>query len=144
MNFTKVTPLSGAVFATVFASSIAFADKNVIDSCIAKVEKKSDGTLCEVYINGFVEGALVTDATIIDNFTDKESGFFQRAYQTRTMRDEPELPATYLAKFCLPEPIAMPNVVETIVNNIDRKALKNQPLKGVIYESLKRSYPCES
>lgn len=128
-----------------FTVAPTYSQQEISNACIAYKNNAVglDKKLCKSYIRGFLDGALLTDTAIIDNFVNEKSSFFQRAYQTRAVKDRKPLPATYLAKFCLPESEALPNIVDDVIKNLDKSSLESKSLNHVIYETIKRIYPCE-
>ena len=58
--------------------------------------------MCQLYIAGFLDGALLTDSAIIDSLATSQSDFFERAYRTRLGAGRAPPPPTLLAEFCLP------------------------------------------
>ena len=100
---------------------------------------------CHAYIEGFLDGALVTDAAIVDSVTAKQpatSGFYQRAYQTRVSSQRLNLPPTSLAHFCLPENESRAEVVEAIAAGLLGRSDDDTPISDVLYGILKQKYPC--
>ncbi len=99
---------------------------------------------CHAYIEGFLDGALVTDAAIVDSVAAKEpatSGFYQRAYQTRVSSQRLNLPPTSLAHFCLPDNESRAEVVEAISAGLLGRN-DDEPISEVLYAILKQKYPC--
>lgn len=95
---------------------------------------------CDTYIEGFIAGALLTDAAIIQSLEKTEgSAFMDRAYRTRL--GQPALPPTYLASYCLPE-LPMDQMIADIRSHM-AKVDPQQPLGEVVYAILKKHYPCE-
>ncbi len=131
--------------AMLFSMVPVYAQQDIRSACIAhkKSTTGTDNGLCQSYVGGFLDGALLTDTAIIDNFINEKSSFFQRAYQTRAAKVRKPLPATYLAKFCLPQSETFPKIVDTIIENLDSSLLELKPLNHVTYETIKRIYPCE-
>ncbi len=129
---------------SVYISAITLgivASTSYAESCSAE---QIDSENCRTYIQGFLEGALITDTAIVQTITDEQSDFFQRAYKTRTSGSRENLPATYLARFCLTPDESQSNLIDEVVNYIKGRAMTALPLNQVVYNSLKSLYPCET
>lgn len=98
------------------------------------------------YIKGFLEGALLTDSTILaalESVEPEHSSFFLRAYRTRLgIGADSIVPSTFLARFCLP---AAKNV-EQLAGSLAEKLMKNDTASGSpderLYAYLQADYPC--
>ena len=100
---------------------------------------------CNAYIEGFLDGALVTDAAIVESMSgdqDSTSEFFKRAYQTRVSSQRLNLPPTALAHFCLPENESRAEVVETIAAGLLAREDDGRQISDVLYGILLSKYPC--
>ena len=129
------------------ANATETADQALRHSCLQAKQQAShpQAGLCRAYIEGFLDGALLTDAAIIQSIMDEpdaRSTFFERAYRTRVGTTRKPLPPTYLAKFCLPDSMDSAEIVATLVQHFDEEMLKTQPLKHVLYQTLKDVYSC--
>lgn len=95
---------------------------------------------CDTFIEGFLAGALLTDAAIITTLENTEGGtdFIDRAYRTRVNRRR--LPSTFLASFCLPR-VGTAELVADI-RALLRNADPERPLGEVVYDVLRTHYPC--
>ncbi|MFC3193904.1 Rap1a/Tai family immunity protein [Marinicella sediminis] len=141
-----------AVFTALFAvfnnSHAASAEEAVVDSCSAYITSQviPEDSVCYEYINGFIDGAILTDSAIIENITkEKEefSSFFKRAYKTRVGLTRNQVPATYYAKFCLPEDQSRKAIVEELIHQLDASLVGKQSFRDTLYDTLKRVYACE-
>lgn len=106
----------------------------------------AETAICHAYIEGFLDGAVITDTAIIASVTAEEvadSEYLQRAYKTRVGSYNPKLPATALAQFCLPSGKERSEIVTTIATAIgeDKDAAKDISIS--LYSILKSYYPCE-
>ena len=107
-----------------------------------------DGQYCIRYIQGFIDGAIATDARVMlnaeRNQNQKES-FTERAIRTRMPSPADRTRAANLAGFCLGDPLPLRDVVDVVVKDLnaltdtDEQAM---PAMEVVYASLKRHYPC--
>jgi hypothetical protein len=102
--------------------------------------------ICHAYIEGFLDGAVITDTAIIESVSEADSAdsdFFKRAYNTRVGSSSSALPATALAHFCLPEGTERAQVVTMIANAIAEYTQSGSDVAQSLYGILKASYPCE-
>ena len=100
--------------------------------------------ICERFIEGFLEGALLTDAAIIKTLEEQEQetlSFTDRAIKTRigSRVDQP----TELAGFCLPEGYTVHRIAQKILAKIDNPHVDSDILGRTTYEALKTHYSCE-
>ena len=119
--------------------------------CIAfpKDATSADGEYCVRYIQGFIDGAVATDIRVMLNMEaerEKEETFTERAIRTRMIDRTSQLRAAGYAEFCLGDPIPLLEVVETVVKDLNQR-MKSMDSAGtardVVYESLRRHYPCQ-
>lgn len=109
-----------------------------------------DGQYCIRYIQGFIDGAVATDARVMLNAESELAGtetFTERALRTRLPSSADRFRAANLAGFCLGDPLPLRDVVDVIV--ADLAALvesreKNEPAMEMVYNSLQQHYPCSS
>lgn len=107
-----------------------------------------DGIFCVRYIQGFIDGAVVTDERVTINIAeelDRSESFSQRAIRTRVgSRLDLYGPSVY-AEFCLGEPVPLRAVVDVVIADLlDPEKIADMPLaRDVVYATLRREYPCE-
>jgi len=125
------------------------SEEALLASCSIYKERKSidEDSVCYEYINGFIDGAILTDTAIIQNIKKEKkefSSFFDRALKTRTSdaRQQKKVPATYFAKFCLPEDESKQEIILNLVHSLNKDKLKSQTFKMTLYETMKRVYKC--
>jgi hypothetical protein len=108
-----------------------------------------DGIFCVRYIQGFIDGAVVTDERVTYNVADeydRDETFTERAIRTRLGSRIDRYGPSYYAEFCLGEPVPLAEVARVVI--ADLLALEN--LKGrelardVVYATLRREYPCDA
>lgn len=104
-------------------------------------------TGCYQYIQGFLQGALITDAAVIKNIESSqfESRFANRAYRTRVGNTRDSIPATQYAGFCLPEDKVSNEVIMTLIHDIQDHSLEDRKIlefPTLVYELLKQRYSC--
>lgn len=108
----------------------------------------SDGIFCVRYIQGFIDGAVVTDERVTMNVSDQyseEETFAQRAIRTRLGMDLERYGASYFAEFCLGEPIPLAEVVDHVVRRLQEIDFKPQTrlAREFVYQVLREDYPCK-
>ena len=105
----------------------------------------SSHAACSAYIEGFLDGALVTDAAIVESMSGDQhttSDYLKRAYQTRVSSQRLNPPPTALAHFCLPENESRAEVVETIAADLLAREDDGKPISDVLFGILQSKYPC--
>lgn len=114
------------------------------DACedVAKVTENVPTSTCFQYVKGFLDGALLSDAQIMENLGKDNEGskFSERAFSTRVGKARGDIPDTFLADFCLPESTASDEVVLKVLNAL--KKVKNDITAEMIFENVKREFPC--
>lgn len=131
-----------------YQAHAASAEEAVVSSCASYITSQEipEDSVCYEYINGFIDGAILTDSAIIENITkEKEefSSFFKRAYKTRVGRTRNEVPVTYYAKFCLPEEMSRKAIIEELIHELDEQVIGKQSFRNTLYDTMKRVYACE-
>lgn len=110
-------------------------------------EKASeDRTFCVRYIQGFIDGAVVTDERVTQNVSNEfgKETFTERAIRTRIgTRLDRYGPSVY-AEYCLGDPVPLEEVVEHVVADLSAgSSVDANPLaRDVVYETLRANYPC--
>ncbi len=115
------------------------------------MEKEPDGAdaqYCIRYIQGFIDGAVATDVSVMLHAEADSSGtesFTERAKRTRTTTRADQFRAARLAGFCLGDPLPLRDVVDRVVVDLvalDVKATAQSPARDAVYASLRTHYPC--
>lgn len=107
-----------------------------------------DGQYCIRYIQGFIDGAVATDARVMLNAESALEGgesFSERAKRTRAPSRADQFRAAGLAGFCLGDPLPLRDVVDTVVRDLTALVevnAKEEPAMEVVYRSLRQHYPC--
>lgn len=101
--------------------------------------------LCLIYIKGFLDGAIATDARVAENVVnevERDETFSERAFRTRVSRRLREFGPSVYAEFCVGTPVPVAEVVEHVVRQFD--GLKNEALdaRSFVYAALRENYPC--
>lgn len=106
-----------------------------------------DRTFCVRYIQGFIDGAVATDESVLDNVTreyEKEETFSERAARTRIGAQLKRYGPSVYAEYCFGDPVPLVEVVEHVVADLaDDPAIEDYPLaRDVVYRTLRTHYPC--
>jgi hypothetical protein len=108
-----------------------------------------DAQYCVRYIQGFIDGAIATDARVMLNaesaISDTET-FSQRAIRTRMPVRADRSRAAGMAGFCIGDPLPLRDVVNIVVANLvtlKNSTAKDEPAMEVVYKSLLKNYPCK-
>lgn len=102
-----------------------------------------DGQYCIRYIQGFIDGAVVTDTRVLLNIESEQNRketYSERAMRTRSARDR----AAKYAEYCLGDPVPLREVVENVVNDLNQRKYTEEGVEAasVVYASLRKNYPC--
>ena len=109
-----------------------------------------DGQYCIRYVQGFIDGAIATDARVMLNTEIALKGsetFTERAMRTRLPTRADRFRAANLAGFCLGDPLPLREVVDKVVEDLaalPASEAKDEPAMEVVYKSLQQHYPCKS
>ena len=106
-----------------------------------------DAVFCIRYVQGFIDGAVATDARVLENIAsefDEDESFSERAIRSRLGSRINRRGPTVYADFCLGEPDSLEEVVEKVVNDLaNRKVLDRDLLaRDAVFSTLRREYPC--
>jgi len=108
----------------------------------------ADSQYCIRYIQGFIDGAVVTDVSVMLNLETKPNEgetFSERAKRTRMPGHADRIRAARLAGFCLGDPLPLRDVVKLVVADLvelDIGDTPDSPARDAVYQSLKDHYPC--
>lgn len=128
----------------------ALSTEELISHCAVYGEDPGgeDGIFCVRYIQGFIDGAMVTDERVtynVANEYDRDETFTERAIRTRLGSRIDRYGPSYYAEFCLGEPVPLAEVARVVIADL----LKIDDLEGrdlardVVYATLRREYPCD-
>lgn len=106
-----------------------------------------DAIFCVRYVQGFIDGAVATDARVLENIAtefDDDESFADRAIRSRIGSRINRRGPTVYADFCLGEPDSLEEVVEKVVKDLaNRKVLDEDLLaRDAVFSTLRREYPC--
>lgn len=123
--------------------------KEIASHCKAlpDASDSADGQYCIRYIQGFIDGAVVTDARVMINLESKLANetFSERAIRLRSPDRITYGRSARYAEFCLGDPVPLREVVDKVVNDL----FKHEHLepetsaRGLVYASLRKHYPCK-
>ena len=80
-----------------------------------------DAIFCVRYVQGFIDGAVATDARVLENIAtefDEDETFAERAIRSRIGSRINRRGPTVYADFCLGEPDSLEAVVEKVVDDL--------------------------
>lgn len=106
-----------------------------------------DAVFCVRYVQGFIDGAVATDARVLENIAtefDEDETFSERAIRSRIGSRINRRGPTVYADFCLGEPDSLEDVVGHVVDDLaNRKVLDADLLaRDAVFSTLRRKYPC--
>lgn len=129
----------------------ALSTEELISHCAVYEEdpEGKDGIFCVRYIQGFIDGAVVTDERVtynVANEYDREETFTERAIRTRLGSRIDRYGPSYYAEFCLGEPVPLTEVVRVVISDLSQiDGLEGRELaREVVYATLRREYPCDT
>ena len=106
-----------------------------------------DRTFCVRYIQGFIDGTVATDESVLNNVTkefEQDESFSERAARTRIGARLKRYGPSVYADYCFGDPVPLAEVVEHVVADLaDGSAIEDYPLaRDVVYRTLRTHYPC--
>lgn len=122
----------------------------IIESCetYQAGKDKDHVNACKLYIDGFIDAAIFTEnAALVDEELTKtakeKSAFMQRVYQTRgTHRIRSHIDDVNV-EFCIDGSADRKLIASDIAKSLTISDLATKPLKGVLFDALTKSFPCE-
>ena len=96
---------------------------------------------CHSFIEGFLQGALITDAAIIESIGTTKQSYAERAMRTRL--DKRSTDPTALAGFCLPANRSILELTDETLAHVKASKRNSAELAKNVYNSLKIDYPCK-
>jgi hypothetical protein len=129
----------------------ALSTEELISHCAVYEEdpEGEDGIFCVRYIQGFIDGAVVTDERVTYNVADeydRDETFTERAIRTRLGSRIDRYGPSFYAEFCLGEPLPLAEVARVVIADLlALEELEGRELaREVVYETLRREYPCDA
>jgi len=107
-----------------------------------------DAIFCVRYVQGFIDGAVATDARVLENIAtefDEDETFSERAIRNRIGSRISHRGPTVYADFCLGEPDSLEGVVEKVVDDLANREVLDENLlaRDAVFSTLRREYPCD-
>ena len=106
-----------------------------------------DGQYCIRYIQGFIDGAVATDARVmLAAEAGQKETFLERASRTRAPNRTDRLRAARLAGFCLGDPLPLIEVVNRVVADLEAAPPEGDSglsARDAVYRSLEFHYSCD-
>ena len=107
-----------------------------------------DAIFCVRYVQGFIDGAVATDARVLENIAtefEKDETFAERAIRSRIGSRVNRRGPTVYADFCLGEPDSLEEVVEKVVDDLANREVLDEDLlaRDAVFSTLRREYPCK-
>ena len=112
------------------------------------VAATAESGLCDLYITGFLDGAVATDARVAENVVGElhnDETFSERAIRTRLSRRLREAGPTVYADFCVGTPVPIAEVVGHVIDELNRRTdLAGIEAQAIVYAALRKHYPCQT
>lgn len=150
MNISKSLSVSVIAAIMVITPRIAYADfkTEIINSCTAyqKGTDTSKINACKLYIDGFIDAALLTEEgatkskVIIQS--QEQSDYLKRAYQTRLLTTSSLITNEDAHQFCIPKEYDRQTIASSLAKSLNINDLNNLPLKQVLFNTLITDFPC--
>ena len=107
-----------------------------------------DAIFCVRYVQGFIDGAVATDARVLENIAtefEQDETFAERAIRSRIGSRVNRRGPTVYADFCLGEPDSLEDVVEKVVSDLANRRVLDQDLlaRDAVFSTLRREYACD-
>ncbi len=114
--------------------------------CASSETQREVPERCVLYISGFLDGAVATDARVAVNVADeyeRAETITERAIRTRISERIERHGASVYAEYCIGAPVPIAQVVDLVRQEI----LRNPPGQGelardLVYSALRKYYPC--
>jgi Rap1a immunity proteins len=107
--------------------------------------ESAEAKLCIAYIQGFIDGAIVTDERVAENVAkEDDETFAERAIRTRLGPRLKHKNPSFYAEFCLGAPVPLKEITDRIIHDLlDRDFVSDeQRANQVVYRTLREQYPC--
>lgn len=144
-----------ALFNALTLHSVAFAvealdSQELASHCkhFADKPESEDGIFCVRYIQGFIDGAVVTDERVTYNVADEyepKESFSERATRTRIGIRMERYGSSVYAEYCLGDPVPLREVVVKVSTDLeDENLVAENPLaRDLVYRTLRTHYACK-
>ena len=151
MNISKSLSVSVIAAIMVITPRIAYADfkTEIINSCTAyqKGTDTSKINACKLYIDGFIDAALLTEegttkSKAMIQQSQEQSDYLKRAYQTRLLTTSSLITNEDAHQFCIPKEYDRQAIASSLAKSLNINDLNNLPLKQVLFNTLITHFPC--
>lgn len=107
-----------------------------------------DAIFCVRYVQGFIDGAVATDARVLENIAtefDEDESFSERAIRSRIGSRVNRRGPTVYADFCVGEADSLEEVVNKVVDDLANRQVLDEDLlaRDAVFSTLRREYPCD-
>ena len=154
MNINRLSAIAVAMHGLFFAQAAvaveALSTEELVSHCVVYPDdpEGKDGIFCVRYIQGFIDGAVITDERVTYNIADeldRSENFSERAIRTRLGSRLNRYGPSVYAEFCLGEPLPLKEVVDAVVSDLLTPGFtKGKELaREAIYTTLRQNWPCE-
>lgn len=117
--------------------------QTLLDDCLSQPQSAG----CEAYLQGFVDGAVATDPSVVRNVTEeisKSESLTERALRTRIGGYMDRFGESYFAGFCIPSETDIDAVTGEIVASLKTVTATDISGRDFVYNQLKLHYPCDA
>jgi len=128
----------------------ALSAKELASHCVHYAEDpdSKDGVFCLRYIQGFIDGAVVTDKRVTLNVAaeyQKEETWVERAARTRLGSRLDRYGPSFYAEFCLGSPVPLADVVNQVVVSLqnNQSSTTTASARELVYLTLRTHFPCK-
>ena len=134
-----------------FASVQSFAVTPLLASefasdCAGPQMQNSKLERCALYIAGFLDGAVATDARVAENIADefeRKETLTQRAIRIRVGERMRLYGPSVYAEYCIGEPVPVTEVIDLLQREIQKNPPGDADLaRDTMYVLLRNHYPC--
>lgn len=149
----SITTLKTLAFSLVFFSTTVEADlKQEISRACSDYQSGEDKSLvngCKLYIDGFIDSAILSATATLGNSERSqkklvtENAFFRRAIETRLGEVVSRGTGDTTYEFCIPKNAERSSIASTIAKSMDISSLNEKPLKHILFTTLVSNFPCK-
>jgi len=102
---------------------------------------------CAIYIAGFLDGAVATDARVAENVVreieQRSSAFKERAVRTRLGEQMKKFGSSVYAEYCVGDPVPVQELISAMRSEFAQKPPGPEDLaRDAVYGVLRANYPC--
>jgi hypothetical protein len=101
---------------------------------------------CAIYIAGFLDGAVATDARVAENVAEeaeRRETLTERAIRTRVGERMQRMGPSVYADYCIGEPVPVQEVIRLVRQQFaSRPPAADDRARDVVYAVLRTNFPC--